>query len=245
MTHQPGHYEYLDFNAPLSDARADRIARELAARSPRTILDLGCGWGELLLRTLVAAPGASGRGVDSDERSLARARTNAAVRGVDTRVTFEAGEAAAAHESADVVICIGADHAFGDQGAALAALHGLVRPDGRLLFGSGFWHREPSTEQAAAVGMTPSSLPDLAGLVEVAIEQGFRPLTIQSANRDEWEHFESGFLADWEHWLLRHGDHPDAGPVRVKADTHRTEWLRGYGGVLGFAYLTLGRPEAS
>ena len=44
----------------------------------------------------------------------------------------------------------------------------------------------------------------------LAIEQGFRPLTIQSANRDEWEQFESGNLADWEEWLLSYPHHADA-----------------------------------
>ncbi len=86
-------------------------------------------------------------------------------------------------------------------------------------------------------------MPDLAGLVEIAIDQGFRALAIQSANHDEWEEFESGYLADWEQWLLSYGDRPEAEQVRAKADTHRTEWLRGYGGVLGFGYLTLGRPS--
>jgi hypothetical protein len=140
------------------------------------------------------------------------------------------------------LICVGSDHAFGDQSAALDALRGFTRPDGRLLFGSGFWQRPPSVEQAASVGLTPGSLPDLAGLVELAIEQGFRPLTILTANRDESEQFESGYLSDWELWLLAYGDDPRADAVRTKADTHRTEWLRGHGGILGFAYLTLGRP---
>ncbi len=203
---EPGYYERLDFNAPLSGARADMIAAELAAVGPGTVLDVGCGWGELLLRTLAAAPGATGRGVDSDRRALARGRANAVSRGIDGRVAFEAGEArrgrraagdageaAVSREPADVVICVGADHAFGDQRAALAALHGLVRPGGLVLFGSGFWSVEPSVEQAAAVGMTPESLPDLAGLVDLAIGQGFRPLTIQTANADEWAQFESGY----------------------------------------------------
>ncbi|MEP7180123.1 MAG: hypothetical protein ABI775_13635, partial [Pseudonocardiales bacterium] len=57
--------------------------------------------------------------------------------------------------------------------------------------------------------------------------------------------FESGYLADWEQWLLTYGEHPDADTVRAKADSHRTEWLRGYRAVLGFAYLTLGRPTES
>jgi hypothetical protein len=91
---------------------------------------------------------------------------------MDTRVTFVEGDCTASKDPADVVICIGSDHAFGDQSTALEALRDFVRPGGRLLFGSGFWQSPPSLEQAAAVGMTPDSLPDLAGLVELAIEQG-------------------------------------------------------------------------
>jgi SAM-dependent methyltransferase len=241
-TPEPGYYERLDFNAPLSSARADSIVQELAAGRPRTIQDLGCGWGELLLRTVAAAADSSGLGIDSAGRGLARARANAAARGLDGQVTFIEGDCTAPRDAADVVIGVGSDHAFGDQSSALEALRGLTRPGGRLLFGSGFWQRPPSVEEAAAVEMAPDSLPDLAGLVELAIEHGFRPLTIQTANHDEWEQFESGYLADWELWLLAYGEHPDADTVRAKADTHRTEWLRGYGGLLGFAYLTLGRP---
>jgi hypothetical protein len=92
--------------------------------------------------------------------------------------------------------------------------------------------------------MTRDSLPDLAGLVDLAIAAGFRPLFVETANRDEWERFESGYLADWERWLHHHGDEPDASEIRAKADTHRNQWLRGYRHLLGFAYLTLGRPLA-
>jgi SAM-dependent methyltransferase len=240
-TPEPGYYDHLEFNAPLSSARADSIARQLAAGGPRTVLDVGCGWGELLLRTVAAAPDVGGLGVDVDARGLARGRANAVTRGLDARVAFVEGDGALPRDAADAVICVGADHTFGDQSAALGALYGLTRSGGRVLFGSGYWQSSPSVEQAAAVGMAPDSLPDLAGLVEIAIEKGFRPITIQTASPDEWEQFESGYLADWETWLLAHGDDPGADAVRAKADTHRTEWLRGYGAVLGFAYLTLGR----
>ena len=235
----PGRYAFLDFNAPLSDARADGIARALAEAGPRNVLDIGCGWGELMLRVIAAAPTATGVGVDTDAESLARARANAAARGLDDRVTFVEAPAPVRHEPADIVICVGADHAYGGQEEALRVLHQMVRPGGQLLFGSGFWEQPPSPEQAHAVGLEPYSLLDLAGLVELAIAAGFRPLSIQTANRDEWEHFESNFLADWEQWLRWHGQHPDAGEIRAKADTHRNGWLRGYRDVLGFAYLTL------
>lgn len=245
MPASAGYYDFLDFNAPLSGWRADAIARALAANRPRTVLDVGCGWAELLLRTVAGAPGSTGRGVDTDERALARGGNNAAGRGLADRVSFVEAGAASVRDPADVVICIGADHAFGDQRSALRQLSALTVPGGRLLFGTGYWQRPPTTDQAASVGLAPESLTDLAGLVELAMAEGFRPLHTQTANRDEWEQFESGFLADWEEWLLGNADHPEAGDVRARSDKHRTEWLHGWRHVLGFAYLTLGRPSST
>jgi cyclopropane fatty-acyl-phospholipid synthase-like methyltransferase len=237
----PGRYTWLEFNAPLSSARADALAHSLGAARPSTIMDIGCGWAELLLRVLTAAPRATGWGIDIDARLLARARQNANARALADRVTFVEAPVPREHEPADVVICIGADHAYGSQSDALHTLSRLVRPGGQLLFGSGFWEREPSHEQAAAIGMKRDSLTDLAGLVDLAIAAGFRPLRIETANCDEWEAFESGYLADWEHWLHQYPNHNDVAEVRTKADAHRNAWLRGYRDVLGFAYLTLGR----
>lgn len=144
----PGHYEWLSYNSPLSNQRADRLAAALAGTGPGQVLDLGCGWGELLLRVLAAAPRATGIGVDTDARCLARGRANSIERRLDGRVTFVEGGADASQPAADVVICVGASHAFGDTAAALHALRRTVRPGGRLLFGEGFWERTPTAEQA-------------------------------------------------------------------------------------------------
>jgi hypothetical protein len=62
----PGRYEFLDFNAPSSSRRADAIAKALAGAEPSMVLDIGCGWSELLLRVLAAAPDATGTGIDTD-----------------------------------------------------------------------------------------------------------------------------------------------------------------------------------
>jgi SAM-dependent methyltransferase len=240
---RPERYSFLDFNAPLSSSRADAIARALAGDDPRNVLDLGCGWGELLLRVLAAGSKTTGLGIDSDAELIARARVNAAARGLSDRVEFVAVDAPTKHEPVDAVICVGADHAYGTQSDALMVLFDLVEPGGLLLFGSGFWEQTPTPGQAASIGLEPDSLTDLADLVDLAISIGFRPLAIQTANRDEWEQFESGFLADREQWLRRHGDDPAAEEIRAKADAHRTGWLRGYRNVLGFAYLTLTRAN--
>ena len=71
------------------------------------------------------------------------------------------------------------------------------------------------------------------------MQAGFRPAWIETASEQEWEEFESGYQADQEEWLAAHPDHPDAAEIRQGVDEHRSYWLRGYRGLMGFAYLTL------
>lgn len=237
----PGYYAHLTFNAPLSTQRAGELVSALAATSPATVLDLGCGWGELLLRLLAAVPEATGIGVDTDAATLERGRANADERGLAHRVTFLEGPAATvAAEPADVVVCLGSSQAFGSSTDALHRLYHRVRPGGRLLYGDAIWERPPTAELIEQ--LSGQAITDLAGMVEEAIRAGFRPLAIGSATRPEWEEFESGFLADWEDWLVRNAEKPDARHVRAGSDAHRNRWLRGHRDVLGFSYLILGRP---
>jgi cyclopropane fatty-acyl-phospholipid synthase-like methyltransferase len=238
----------LTFHGPLSEARAARITQRLVANSPDTILDIGCGWGELMLRILGARPGATGLGLDTDEGDLIRGRDNARVRGLSGRVTFanESG-VGTIRGPADLVLCLGASHALSEAKppehitAALHALRRLVTPGGRVLFGEGFWERPPTEAELASMWPDTSAaeLGDLADLIDLAVDAGFRPAWIEVASLTEWDDFESGYQADEEEWLATHGDHPRAAALREQLDQHRSYWLRGYRGILGFAYLTL------
>jgi cyclopropane fatty-acyl-phospholipid synthase-like methyltransferase len=236
----------LTFHGPLSAERADTLAAEIAATGPETVADYGCGWGELLLRILDAAPGARGVGIDVRGADIARARENAVKRGLSGRAAFIEGTATDHASMADVVINCGAYHAFGTIPEALKALRTLMNPGGRLLFGAEIWDRTPSERQLAAMwpGISLTDCLYLPDLVDVAVAAGFRPLQIQTATRGEWEEFESGYAAGAEEWLLANPHHPEAGHVRERLDTHRSIWLRGHRDVMGFAYLTLGASPA-
>ncbi|QES41317.1 SAM-dependent methyltransferase [Streptomyces venezuelae] len=238
----------LTFHGPLSETRAQRIVERLAASAPRTVLDLGCGWGELLLRVLAAAPDATGIGVDIKGEDLDRGRAAAKERGLDSRVLFvEETAKDTARGPADVVLCLGASQALSSAAPAqataeaLRALRGLVNPGGRVVLGEGFWQREPTARELA--GMWPDADAGehlyLGDLVDAAIEAGFRPLWVETASADEWEEFESGYRSDVEEWLATHPDHPEAAATRARVDAQRSSWLHGYRGVLGIAYLTL------
>ncbi len=247
-TELPPSLTRLTFHGPLSEARAARLVTRLTSNDPRTVLDIGCGWGELMLRVLAAAPDATGLGLDTDERDLARGLANAKDRGLEGRVTFvrESG-VRTTRGPADLVLCLGASHALteiqppGHTAAALAELRRLVTPGGRVLLGEGFWHRTPTGAELAGIwpGTSAGEFGDLASLVDLTVGAGFRPAWIETATLEEWEDFESGYQCDEEEWLAAHPDHPRAADVREQVDKHRSFWLRGYYGLLGQAYLTL------
>ncbi|MEU0189602.1 methyltransferase domain-containing protein [Streptomyces afghaniensis] len=237
----PPHRTRLTFHGPLSEARADRLVQRLADNSPATVLDIGCGWGELMLRVLAALPEATGTGIDLNGEDLARGRRAAEARGLADRVRFvEESATGTAHGPADLVLCVGASQALGDLPKALAELRRLVRDHGRVLLGEGFWQRTPTPAELSR--MWPDAAvtdhPDLATLVGLAVDAGFRPEWTETASLDEWEEFESAYLADTEVWLAQHPEHPLAAETRERADRHRAAWLT-YRGVLGLAYLTL------
>lgn len=242
----PGRYGHLEFNSPVAPWRADRLVAALAGGSPATIVDIGCGWGELLLRLASVVLGAKCWGVDADTELLERGRAGAAERGLEGRVEFVEYQGREWTRTADLVVCVGAAHVFGTSAQALEALASLVAPGGRLLFGDGFWERVPTEAELASMwpGTTASDQLLLPDLVDAAIGAGLRPVRIETVDRGEWEDFESGMQADKELWLLDHPGSSQAERVREQADRNREWWLRGHRGLLGFAYVTLGRPVA-
>jgi DNA-binding SARP family transcriptional activator len=238
----PAHAD-LDFDSPLSDARAARIIRTLQPLHGARVVDVGCGWAELLLRIVAAEPSATAIGIDTDEAAIARGRANAAGRGLGRRVELHVADAKRwGTRGADVAICVGASHAWGGTAAALDALRETVRPGGRVLLGEGFWQRTPTGAALAALGGDPDNFRSLPQLVDLAVAHGLRPLDVAQASIDEWDAFESGHALGRERWLLANPDDPEAGRIRAEADEQRERWLHGYRGVLGFAYLTLVRP---
>ncbi|MCX5232065.1 class I SAM-dependent methyltransferase [Streptomyces sp. NPDC006553] len=238
----------LTFHSPLSEARATRMVERLAAIGPADVLDIGCGWGELLLRIVEAAPAAKGAGIDINGEDLARGRALAEARGLADRVEFVEESALGTDRGpVDVVLCHGSSQALCDPeqphdlAAALGELRRLVRPGGHVVLGECFWDRTPTDEELA--GMWPDANEgehtSLGTLVDLAIEAGFRPAWIETATAEEWEEFESGYRYDTELWLAAHPDHPLAAETRERVDRQRSTWVNGYRRVLGMAYLTL------
>jgi len=134
----------MRWNAPLSDAHASMLLDEFELERAGRVLDLGCGWGELLLRAVQRSPTLTGLGVDHDTVALVRGWALITERGLDDRVSLLDAGAGSWTEPADRVMCVGARQIWGGTAPALAALRGLVAPGGRLLYGDGYLEPNPS-----------------------------------------------------------------------------------------------------
>jgi len=226
--------------APIADDAVRLLLERLGPPDGARVLDLGCGFGEWLLRLLEAHPGVRGVGVDRSAPALAEARERAAVRGLADRVEFTEADAATWTGGAfDVVLCVGAAHVFGGLTGTLTALRDHLRPGGRALLGDGFWEAGPTPEALAGIGAEPGDLPDLAGLSAEITRLGYEPGYGHLSTTAEWDEYEWCWTGALTGWALAEAAGADRAAALEMARTHRREWLAGYRGQLGFATVVL------
>lgn len=248
----PPLYDDLDFLSPLSETRAVALARWLAVglTDGGTALDVGCGWGELLLRVAASAPQGQVIGIDLEADRVAEAARRAEAHGLGERALFVTADGLdAGPPLVEALVAVGASQVWGrdveegqplDYGSALDGIRSRVVRGGRVVYGEAIWSRSPTPEATAPLSGREDEFVSLGELVDLATAHGFAAVGVHEATLDEWDEFEAGFTARYAVWLAQHEpEHPDAAEVRERAAAQRNGYLRGYRGVLGMAYLQL------
>jgi len=143
-------YAAMRWNTPLSEQHASELLEHLNLSTATHIADIGCGWGELLLRAAArSGPRVKATGIDTDPAALDRGRRAAMERGLD--VAFVEQRAGDWQGAADRALCIGSSHTLGGTRAMLARLADIVPRGGRVLLGDMCWERTAPTEAARAM----------------------------------------------------------------------------------------------
>ncbi|MDH3753800.1 MAG: methyltransferase domain-containing protein [Acidimicrobiia bacterium] len=116
----------------------DAIVAQLAEAHPSTVVDLGCGTGQLTRRLIERFPDAAVIGVDFSAGMLAEATGRLGPNPADhpALVQAEAERLPFGPSSVDVVVCTESFHWYRDQAEALDGLAEIVRPGGRVLVAS-------------------------------------------------------------------------------------------------------------
>lgn len=218
----------LEVNAPMGPRRLEEVVTA-AGRAPSKVVDLGCGAAHLLCAIVAATASARGVGVELDPGVVARARAQVAAEGLTSRIEVVEGDAAAWDGTADQLVVVGADHAFGGAGPTLHRARELVAPDGSVLLGTGVWAVPPAPALREVFG----DLPDVDGLGRAAEGAGWRVRGLTTSDLAEWDDFEHG----WNGGVRAIGT-----PEAVAFADQRAAEYGTYRGVLGFAWLDGARP---
>ena len=217
----------LTFNAPLSEERASALVAALPISPGHHVLDLGCGWGELLLRILAAHPASTGTGVDTAKDALDRGVLAAARRGLHERVDFVEAAAETFVDIADIVVCVGASHAFGGPADALHRLRQSVAPGGRASTATPSGRQSPppphSRRSVSCPGSTTSAPPRRS---RASGSSATRPRPSPSGTRSRRAGARGSRAS------------PDPEAVAFAAQRRR-EYEDGYRDAIGFSWLVL------
>jgi SAM-dependent methyltransferase len=227
--------------APLDDNSVRRLLERGVPRGDERVLDLGCGGGEWLLRALATWPHLRAEGVDLSKDDLAQAGRTADHLGVRERLVLHHQDAVDfdSPHSFDLVLSVGAAHAFGGLLATLSAARKHLAPGGRVLIGDGFWDREPSQEAVEMLG----NFTDLVTTVDSVVAAGWTPVDGHVSTRRELDDYEWACWGSTASWALDHPADPDSSHVLETATIRRSEWLRVYRDTWGFVSLVLRRTS--
>lgn len=227
--------------APLDDDSVRLLLERGISRDDARVLDLGCGGGEWLLRALTTHPLLRAEGVDISDIALEEARAAAGERGVQERLTLHHRPAVdfVSPHPFDLVLSVGASHAFGGLLPTLEAAREHLAPGGRVLVGDGLWESEPTPEAVEMLG----DFADLATTVERVTAAGWTPVHGHVSTRRELDDYEWACWGSLASWALDNPTHPDSAEALATAATRRTEWLRAYRSCWGFVSLVLRRTS--
>jgi SAM-dependent methyltransferase len=230
--------------APLSDSTVDALIARVAARQPRTVLDIGCGSAQWLVRLLERLPRARGVGVDLSAEAVEAAREFAAARGVADRLDLRRQDAASIDEEGfDAVLCVGSTHALGGLPATLTRMYRLGTRGAVALVGDGFWQRAPGPATLEALDAGADDFPSYAGLVDLVEGGGWSPVHVHVSDLQEWDDYEWSWVSTLSRWAREHPQDTDTGDAAAFARQHRDQWLDGYRETLGFAVVLAERLD--
>jgi hypothetical protein len=240
----------LVFNTPLSNERSTELVTFLTRYARGSIVDVGCGWAELLMRVLEANDAVHGVGIDLSAADFEHANSVAGERGIAGRLEMICGDVKdRLPELVQGAICIGASQIWGppveanqplDYSAALAALRKLVSRGAPVVYGEAIWSKAPTDAAVAPLAGRMDEFVFLPQLIELASKHSFAVVRVHEATLDEWDVFESGHQAKYALWLSEHPtEHPDAAEVQTLARRQQEAYFGGYRGILGMAYLSL------
>ena len=238
----PNNGDNVIFNSPLSTTKADHIITALNLKSDHKVVDIGCGEGEFLTR-IQQQSDADCLGVDVDSSCIESATKKAQQHDISNKLEFllaDVGDAKLKKDSFDLAVCIGSTHAFGEGEAAyenaLKQMSDLLKPNGLILIGEGYWKQNPEQAYLDFLGDPAGIYNSHEQNIQQAESLGFIPMYAATSNQDEWDHFEWCFRMKAEQGLIAAPGN-EAAQEKVKRVREWNRYYRKFGrDTMGFGF---------
>lgn len=232
------HRDHAFYN-PMSEEKMMKMIGIASIKPQDRVIDIGAGRCELLIR-LVEYYRVYGTAVELYGGAIEEAKSRASSRIPEGSIEYiveDAGGAVGKCEagSYDLGICIGSTHALGGLEPTLDAMKRLVRKNGFILIGEGYWKQSPSADYLEALGgADESELKSHAENVKAGEELGLVPLWSYVANDDEWDDYEWLYSMSIENYCVENPDDPDNEAMLERIRSWRRTYLTWGRDTLGF-----------
>ena len=172
----------------LSAFRLLEIGSYLELKAGQTVIDCGCGRGEVLC-LWAKYFGTSGVGVDTDGPAIANAAALAERGGVTDKVQFVHGdmrEYEMGEKPFDVAACLGASFCFGGFEPSIREMKKMIVPGGQIVMGEAFFTTHDVPDELKDYEGDEPTETELFDMVRAAdCEVGY----YSRASRGEWERY--------------------------------------------------------